>query len=290
MTVDLVVQGGGANGLFQAHLWAELERRGYKIRKAIGTSVGAIMVAALRVMSAGQYIAMFEQLRTRDVMRKPAKWLDWTAYIGLRKHTGLYDWTPLRELLAKHLPSSEQPQTWVTRVNSATRQVDSPLACAGTVFESALMPIIGRFSAFYDGGPREQVPLSQGLQHGIGSDETKVVILLTSPFREVPAQDPQPRNGLDSIMSVLDATLREGKKDDLTPFLLLNWLASQLGPLPRPGVPPYGGGQYVYYPTEIWAPLRDLGPAMDFDSPQWKDVRRQEAGLSLERGPLVDAW
>lgn len=285
-----MVQGGGSTGLFQAHLWAELEARGYKIRKAIGTSVGAIMVSALRVMSAEQYIEMFEGIRTRDVMKKPAKWLEWTAYAGLRNHTGLYDWTPLEKLLHRHLPWSEQPQTWVTRVNAATRQVDSPLACAKTVFESALMPIIGRSATWYDGGPREQVPLSQGLQHGVGSDGTKVVILLTSPFREVPAQDPQPRNGLDAIMSVLDATLREGKVNDLTPYLLLNWLASQLGPLPRPGEPPYGGGRYVYYPTEIWAPLRDLGPAMDFDSEQWKEVRRQEAAASIERGPLVDAW
>lgn len=283
-TVDLVLSGGGAAGLTQALILRALAARGYTFRRAIGTSVGAIAAAAVKTMGPEKYVEMFEGMGTRDVMRKP--WWDALAYAGLAKNTGLYSWNPLRNRLRQNLPAEPIPDAWVTRVNAQTEQLEAVPATAETVFHSALMPLVGRFDGYYDGGVREQVPLGQGLDVGIGADGVMVVIILCSPYWERPAKPHAIKNGLDAGKSVLGAMMREAKLTDLREFLRINWLCKELGgSIPRPN-----GGTYSYYPVEIWAPGVDLGDAMDFDSKELKALRRQEAVYALERGPITDPF
>lgn len=294
-TVDLVLSGGGAAGLMQAYILAGLEERGYRFRRAIGTSVGAIAAAAVKTMGPKKYVEMFEAMSTRDVMRKP--WWDALAYAGLTKHTGLYSWSPLRNKLKEHLPAEPIPDAWVTRVDAVTEQLEIVPATAETVFQSALMPLVGRFDTHYDGGVREQIPLGTGLDVGIGAEYPEhggavrgngvmVVIVMCSPYWEQPAKPHDVKDGLQAGRSVIGAMMREGRATDLREFLKINWLCQQLGgSVPRPG-----GGTYSYYPVEIWAPGTDLGDAMDFDSAELKALRRQEAVYALERGPITDPF
>lgn len=280
---DLVIQGGGAKGLTLAWLLALMLASGYRFRRIIGTSVGAILAAALRTMTARVMVDHFESITTAGVMRKGPEW--W-AYVQLRNHTGMYSWHPLRDLLHATLPARELAETWVVRADTETRKTESVLAQPETVYESALMPLIGRFSKYCDGGVRDMLPIGKGLDRRLGDDGVPLVILMTQPVIEPDGEYEPPRNGLQAIPAVMDMMMREVARTDLRPFLDRNHAVKEAGrPVPRPD----GRGFWRYIPFELWAPAYDLGDAMDFDRAELKDLRREAALEMWRRGPYRSA-
>ena len=283
MIVDAALQGGGYRGCFTIRVCKHLEAQGVEWGKLIGTSVGAIVAHALRSFPAAEAELHFAAFRERDVMKEQSKW--WALVsAAITKDTGLQSWTPLYDTLRRLLKNGPLPETWVTYIDYQTRQLVVDLATHQTTYWSALIPLVARYRRYADGGVREQLPLGKAIGLGFGQGRP-IVVIMTSPLREMPMTDGEPHDLLSSIEATLDVALREVARGDIWPALLLNWLAEKS---PDGRVPKPGGGWYYYTPIEIYAPRKRLPAGSLFGSKTARDEMFAEADAVFAAGPITD--
>jgi predicted acylesterase/phospholipase RssA len=201
--VVMVLGGGGAKTA--AHIGAAhaLREAGITPIRWIGTSMGAVIAAALA--SGDDPDAILE--RVVAIKRSDALQLDWTVLFRGMWAPSIMKWAPLRELIGRLVPARtfaelKTPCT-VTAVEALTGNEiafgaggeDAPLLdvlAAACALPPYFLPVPVNGRTFYDGGLRAAVPIGRArgiectavvaIDTGPGFDETGPAVELPPPL------------------------------------------------------------------------------------------------------------
>jgi NTE family protein len=272
----LVLSGGGAKGAFQIGVERVLrEEQGFQWERIFGVSVGALNAAILAQHAYSQLRELWLRIQEEDVYRK-FPWPVVAFRLGLQKKLGLYDVSPLKELIRRHAAG----RTFLTpahvgRVSLISGEYELVPSTAPdfleAVWHSATMPVIWEAAgvrAFVDGGIRNVTPLGDALSHG---PSEIVVIACNAPGIE-PA--PPPTSILDvAKRSLTDITINEILRNDVGEFIRINDLIRQADEagltLKR-----LDGTPYRYCPITVIEPSIPMGDTLDFSQ---SEIRRRIA-------------
>ena len=169
----LVLSGGGAKGSFEVGAEHILrEKKGYRWDRIFGVSVGALNAT---ILAQGEYQRLKDiwfTIREEDVYKKFG-WLRVAWRLAVEKKLGVYDNTPLRDLIQKNAAGRPfRVPVHVGRVSLTTGEYESVSSSdpdfLNAVWESATMPIIWEcigLKAYVDGGLRNVTPLGDVLDY-----------------------------------------------------------------------------------------------------------------------------
>lgn len=228
--IGLALSGGGAKGAFQAGAISVLATAA-DFGALAGVSVGAINAAYLAQAPARQInafaiglLGLWYGIRsTSDVIRT-------SLWRKLRFATGheqsIYDASPLRDLIARHLDvekvrtSGRALRIGVTDVVSGEYrdvsledQATAPdWIVASCSIPIAFPPVMLDGGAWYDGGLREIAPVRAVMAN---PDVERVVAILCSPPGQLARFGAEKANGLDLGMRALDVVTDETLANDL---------------------------------------------------------------------------
>ncbi|QSQ28107.1 patatin-like phospholipase family protein [Pyxidicoccus parkwayensis] len=282
----LVLSGGGAKGAFQVGAERVLrEVHGFQWERVFGVSVGALNAAMVAQQAYKELNDIWLNIRESDVYRK-FPWPVIALRIGLLRKLGLYDGSPLRDLVYKH--AAGRPFVVpahvgrVSLVSGLYEQVSSDSKeFLDAVWHSATMPVIWEpigANAIVDGGLRNVTPLGDALEFG----PTEIVVLSCSSPRIEPAKAPS--NILDVAKRALtDITVNEILLNDVDEFIRINDLVRQAYDegvtLRRPD-----GTPYRYCRITVIEPAKPLGDTLDF-SPEMIRMRMRH-GEEMARSAM----
>lgn len=262
----LVLSGGGSKGAFQLGALEVLAERGVTYDCVAGVSVGALngtLVACDRLDRLG---TIWRTIEREDVYR--GKW-PWVLFNVLRGRKGLYDNTPLLELIRREVNADDIDiplEIGVVKLESGNYlaiRPDSP-RFEELVFASTIIPIVWPpyetgGDSFVDGGLRNITPLGDVIDH----NPDQIVIITTEP-RDKPPASMSPENIIDVAERSLSILLDETFDNDIRAFLRINRLVKQAEQggvtLRRPN-----GGAYRFFEHLIIEPEEPLGSGLDFD-------------------------
>jgi len=282
----LVLSGGGAKGAFQIGAERVLrEELGFRWERIFGVSVGALNAALLAQQAYSQLRELWLRIQEEDVYRK-FPWPVVAFRVGLQKKLGLYDDSPLRELIRRH--ASGRPfltPAHVGRVSLVSGEYELVPNTApdflDAVWHSATMPVIWEaigVNAFVDGGLRNVTPLGDALAH----EPTEIVVVTCSPPGIEPAKPPA--SILDvAKRSLTEITINEILRNDVEEFIRINDLVRQAGEagltLKKPD-----GTPYRYRRITVIEPAVPMGDTLDFSQ---SEIRRRMAhGEEMARKAL----
>ncbi len=261
----LVLSGGGSKGAFQLGALEVLAERGVTYDCVAGVSVGALngtLVACDRLDRLG---TIWRTIERKDVYR--GRW-PWVLFNVLTGRKGLYDNTPLLELIRREVTPDaiDIPlEIGVVKLESGEYlavRPDSP-RFEELVFASTIIPIIWPpyetgGDAFVDGGLRNITPLGDVIDH----NPAQIVIITTEP-RDKPPASMSPENIVDVAQRSLSILLDETFDNDIETFLRINRLVKQAEQggvtLQRPN-----GGTYQFFDYLLIEPDDPLGSGLDF--------------------------
>ncbi len=289
----LVLSGGGAKGGFQAGAERVLrEVHGFRWERVFGVSVGALNAALLAQRSYKELNEIWLNIREEDVHRK-FSWPVVALRLGLFRKLGLYDNSPLRDLVYKF--AAGRPfavPAHVGRVSLVSGNYEVVPHDARdfleAVWQSANLPVIwepiGR-RAIVDGGLRNVTPLGDALQF----DPTELVVISCSSPKLEPVKPPA--SILDvAARALADITMSEILFNDVDTFVRINDLVRQAYvagvELKKPD-----GTPYRYCPITVIEPTVPLGDTLDFSPEQLRmrmrhgEERAREAVRPTEVGP-----
>ena len=285
----LVLSGGGAKGAFQLGALEVLAESGYTYDCVAGVSVGALngtMVASDRLDRLG---TIWRAIERDDVFR--GRW-PWVLFHVLRGRKGLYDNTPLLELIRREVDPDRIDiplEIGVVKLESGKYLAIRPSSprFEELVFASTSIPIIWPpreigGESFVDGGLRNINPLADV----IGHDPDRIVIITTEP-RDKPPASMSPDNIIDVAQRSLDIVLDETFDNDIRTFLRINRLVEQAeagGVTLRRG----NGGAYRFFDHLIIEPDEPLGSGLDFSRSSldaWIAQGRAAAEQALNDSP-----
>jgi NTE family protein len=203
MTTAFVLSGGGSLGAVQVGMMLALSERGVVPDLLVGTSVGALNAAYLAGRpgpeGARSLAALWSGLRRRDVFPLPG--LSAVRAVAGR-HDHLVDESPLRRLVAAHVPFARlEDAPWPVAVvaTEVTTGVEVVLARGNTVdavMASASLP--GVFApveldghTLIDGGVVNNTPISAAI--GLGADR---IIVLPTGYACALAEPPRSALGM----------------------------------------------------------------------------------------------
>lgn len=283
----LVLSGGGARGAFQVGAEQVLrEEGGFEWERIFGVSVGALNGTLLAQLEYGRLAEIWRTVRQQDVYRK--YWWPWIAIrLAVLRRPGIYDATPLRRLIEKHVAGRPFHVPLhvgrVSLVSGAYELVssDSP-EILDAVWHSSTMPVlwepIGE-RALVDGGLRNVTPLGDA----IAFNPTELVVINCAP--DLMESVPRPRDIIAAIKrSLADITINEIMVGDVREFVLVNKLLRQAR---EHGVTLLddAGRAYRDFPITVLRPGEALGDTLDFS----REViaKRLEAGREAARAWLA---
>lgn len=268
----LVLSGGGAKGAFEVGAEHILrEEKGYTWDRIFGVSVGALNAALLAQRDYQRLRDVWFSIREEDVYKKFG-WLRVAWRVAVQKKLGIYDNTPLRELIRKNCGLKQiQVPAHVGRVSLTSGDYELVNSegpnFLDAVWESATMPIIWECigeKAYVDGGLRNVTPLGDALDYS----PTEIVVVVLSPDEIEPA--PYPKSIIDvAARSLTDITIDEILKNDVDDFVRINDLVKQAEAagltLKKPKKNPADPDKlYRYCPITVIKPLEPLGDSLDF--------------------------
>src|ERR1041385_6918461 len=214
----LVLGGGGAKGAFQVGAEQVLrEEAGFEWEGVFGVSVGALNGALIAQAEYARLLSVWQGITEKDVYKKFG-WLKVAWRLALEHKTGLYDGSPLRATIQRHIAGRPFLIPFhvgrVSLVSGLYEMVSTPdLGILDAIWESATMPVIWEPigpQAYVDGGLRNVTPLADTLKF----DCTELVVIPCSPDRIDPA--PRPTDILATIKRALaDITISEIFHNDL---------------------------------------------------------------------------
>ncbi|QDE83602.1 patatin [Myxococcus xanthus] len=262
----LVLSGGGAKGAF--HVGAERvlrEVHGFRWERIFGVSVGALNAALLAQHSYRALNDIWLNIREADLYRK-LPWPLVALRVGLFRKLGLYDNSPMRELIQRHLAGHRfRVPAHVGRVSLVSGNYELVPSDSrdflDAIWQSATLPILWEpvgASALVDGGLRNATPLGDALEFG----PTEIVVIVCSPSQIERAKPPA--NLLEvATRSLTDITLNEILLNDVDAFVRINDIVRQAYDagltVRRPdGVP------YRYCRITVIEPARPMGDMLDF--------------------------
>lgn len=261
----LVLSGGGAKGAFQLGALERLAKAGYRYDCVAGVSVGALngtMVASNRLNRLG---TIWRTIERRDVYR--GRW-PWVLFNVLRGRKGLYDNTPLLDLIRREVDPDaiDIPlEVGVVKLESGQYIPVRPSSprFEELVFASTTIPIVWPpreidRQSFVDGGLRNITPLADVIDH----DPGRIVIITTEP-RDKPPAAMQPDTIIDVAQRSLAIVLDETFDNDIRSFLRINRLVQQAE---AGGVTlrRENGRAYRFFDHLIIEPDAPLGSGLDF--------------------------
>ncbi len=268
----LVLSGGGSKGAFQLGALEVLNENGFTYDCVAGVSVGALngtMVACERLDRLGQ---IWRTIKRDDVYR--GRW-PWVLFNVLAGRNGLYDNTPLLELIRREVDpeSINIPlEVGVVKLESGNYLPIRPQSprFEELVFASTTIPVIWPpheigGESFVDGGLRNITPLGDVIRH----HPRRIVIITTEP-RDKPPASMRPSNIIDVAQRSLAILLDETFQNDLRTFLRINRLvkqAEEAGVTLRDAK----GHPYRFYEHLIIEPEAPLGSGLDFDRVRLND-------------------
>jgi len=262
----LVLSGGGAKGAFQIGAERVLrEVHGFEWERVFGVSVGALNGALLAQQAYRELSDIWLNLREGDVYRK-LPWPLVALRVGLFRKLGLYDNTPMRELIQRHVAGRPfRVPAHVGRVSLVSGNYELVPSDSkdflDAIWQSATLPILWEpvgAAALVDGGLRNATPLGDALEFG----PTEIVVIVCSPSK-IRRVHP-PANLLEvATRSLADITLNEILLNDVESFVRINDIVRQAYEagltVRRPdGVP------YRYCRITVIEPDRSMGDMLDF--------------------------
>lgn len=284
--VALVLSGGGSKGAFQLGALEVLAEAGITYDCVAGVSVGALngtMVACDRLERLG---TLWRTIERRDVYRGTWPWVLFKVLAGRK---GLYDNTPLLELIRREVDPEaiDMPlEIGVVKLESGNYLTIAPSSprFEELVFASTTIPIIWPpheigGESFVDGGLRNITPLGDV----IGHNPRRIVIITTEP-RDKPPASRSPSTIIDVAQRSLAIVLDETFQNDIRTFLRINRLVRQAeaeGVTLRRA----NGKPYRFYEHLIIEPEEPLGSGLDFDRAEldaWIQAGREAAQRALE--------
>ena len=272
----LVLSGGGAKGAFQVGVERVLrEELGFQWERIFGVSVGALNAALLSQQAYSQLRELWLRIHEDDVYRK-FPWPVVAFRVGLQKKLGLYDDTPLRELIRRHAAG----RTFLTpahvgRVSLVTGEYELVPNTApdflDAVWHSATMPVIWEsigVQAFVDGGLRNVTPLGDALAYG----PTEIVVVTCSAPGIEPAKPPA--SILDvAKRSLTEITINEILRNDVSEFIRINDVVKQAAEAGLT-LKKQDGTPYRHCPITVIEPSEPQGDTLDFSQ---SSIRRRMA-------------
>jgi NTE family protein len=262
----LVLSGGGAKGAFQVGAERVLrEELGFHWERIFGVSVGALNATILAQQEYERLREIWMTIREENVYRK-YPWPIVALRVGFLRKLGLYDDTPLRDLIRRH--AAGRPfliPAHVGRVSLISGEYELIPSTAPdfleAVWHSATMPVIWEAigpHALVDGGLRNVTPLGDALDY----QPTEIVVIACSGARIEPAKPPT--SILDvAKRSLTDITINEILANDVQEFIRINDLVRQAHEanltLKKPD-----GTPYRYCPITVIEPTEPLGDTLDF--------------------------
>ena len=262
----LVLSGGGAKGAFQLGALQVLDEAGFTYGCVAGVSVGALNGT---MIASGQLRRLTEIWRTverEDVYR--GRW-PWVLFAVLGGRRGLYDNTPLLELIRREVDPDaiDIPlEVGVVKLESGEYipiRPSSPrfekLVFASTSIPVIWPPVTIGGESFVDGGLRDITPLGDVIDH----NPRQIVIITTEP-REKPPVSEAPQTMVDVAWRSLRIVLDEVFLNDIRTFLRINALVEQAE---EGGVTlrRLNGRPYRFFEHLIIEPEQPLGSSLDFD-------------------------
>jgi NTE family protein len=262
----LVLSGGGAKGAFQVGAERVLrEELGFQWERVFGVSVGALNSTLVAQQAYSQLRELWLRIQEEDVYRK-FPWPLVAFRLGVQKKLGLYDDSPLRELIRRH--AGGRPfliPAHVGRVSLVSGEYELVPSTApdflDAVWHSATMPVIWDaigVNAFVDGGLRNVTPLGDALAYGA----TEIVVINCSAPQIEPVKPPT--SILDvAKRSLTEITINEILRNDVQEFIHINDVvrqASEVGlTLKKPD-----GTPYRYCRITVIEPAQPQGDTLDF--------------------------
>jgi NTE family protein len=262
----LVLSGGGAKGAFQVGAERVLrEELGFRWERIFGISVGAINATLLAQRAYSQLRELWLRIREEDIYRK-FPWPIVALRIGLQRKLGLYDVSPLRDLIRRH--AAGRPfltPAHVGRVSLVSGEYELVPNTApdflDAVWQSATMPVIWEAigpKAYVDGGLRNVTPLGDALAYGA----SEIVVIACDSGMIEPAKPPT--NLLDvAKRSLTDITLNEILRNDVEHFIHINDLVRQ-GHEAGLTLKKQDGSPYRHCRITVIEPAEPLGDTLDF--------------------------
>jgi NTE family protein len=283
----LVLSGGGAKGAFQLGAERVLrEELGFRWQRIFGVSVGALNAALLAQQAYSQLRELWLRIQEEDVYRK-FPWPVVAFRVGIQKKLGLYDVTPLRELIRRH--ASGRPflvPAHVGRVSLVSGEYELVPSTApdflDAVWHSATMPVIWEAAgirAFVDGGIRNVTPLGDALTY----EPSEIVCIGCNPPGIEPAKPPA--SILDvAKRSLTDITINEILRNDVQEFILINDLVRQASEAGLT-LKKMDGTPYRHCRITVIEPTAPMGDTLDFSQ---SEIRRRMAhGEEMARKALA---
>jgi NTE family protein len=298
----LVLSGGGAKGAFQVGAERVLrEELGFRWERIFGISVGALNSTLLAQQAYSQLRELWLRIREEDIYRK-FPWPIVALRLGLQRRLGLYDDSPLRDLIRRH--ASGRPfliPVHVGRVSLLSGEYELVPNTAPdfleAVWHSATMPVVWEAigpQSFVDGGLRNVTPLGDALTYGA----SEIVVIACSSGMIEPVKPPT--NILDvAKRSLTDITINEILRNDVEEFIRINDLVRQ-GQEAGLTLKKQDGSPYRYCRITVVEPAQPMGDTLDFsqESIRWRMNHGEEmarkailpTGLGPgERPPIKEA-
>ncbi len=279
----LVLSGGGAKGAFQIGAERVLrEELGFRWERIFGISVGALNTMLMAQQAYSQLRELWLRIREEDVYRK-FPWPIVALRVGLQRKLGLYDDTPLRELIQRH--AAGRPfltPAHVGRVSLLSGEYELVPNTApdflDAVWQSATMPVIWEAigpRAYVDGGLRNVTPLGDALAYGA----SEIVVIVCNSGMIEPAKPPA--SLLDvAKRSLTDITINEILRNDVEEFIRINDLVRQ-GHEAGITLKKQDGTPYRYCRITVIEPTEPLGDTLDFSQESIR--RRMNVGEQMAR-------
>lgn len=222
--------------------------------------------------------SIWHELREGDVQRRrsiPEILLQYgKSLLGVGEPKGLYDLSPLRGLIRKHLLGASlkiplhvglvdlhSGQYHSEVITGRIRREDIKKIMASAAIPLIYDPIKLGGSYFVDGGVRNIAPISNLLPH----DPQMVIIVPTSPLAIENYRGP-PNTPHEIAHRSLEILMNEVSREDIKRFQRINSLVAQAEEQGATLEAPLGR-EYKYYSSLLIPPSRDLGDSLDF-SPQ----------------------
>lgn len=284
----LVLSGGGAKGGFQAGAERILrEVHGFQWERIFGVSVGALNAALLAQRAYRELNEIWLNIRAEDVYRK-FSWPVVALRLGLFRKLGLYDNSPLRDLIYKYAagrPFAVPAHVGRVSLVSGSYEVVPHDArdFLDAVWQSANLPVIwepiGR-QAIVDGGLRNVTPLGDALQF----EPSEIVVISCNSPKLDPVKPPATILDVAS-RALADITMSEILLNDVDTFVRINELVRQAYEagveLRKPD-----GTPYRYCRITIIEPTVPLGDTLDFSPELMRSrMRHGEERARVAVGP-----
>jgi NTE family protein len=212
MKKALILTGGGGRGAFHIGVWKYLQEQKWTPDLICGTSIGAIIAAAI---GSGLSVEALQRIWTtthRSAVYRSTMLKALAAVLFRRPLRPLLDTTPLREMITRHLDldalRNSPIEVIITAVNVVSGRLclfDQDEIDVDRLMASSAMPILFPWQhvdgePYWDGGVMANTPLFAALRE----EMSEIIVVLLSPVghRDLPFPGSM-MNGLEIVFEHL---------------------------------------------------------------------------------------